>query len=353
MLFSVKQPASAKFLYGLILAVLVVVAGFAPAPASATDATIAPLATKSLLLDGQLIGERLVVVGERGHILTSDDFGHSWEQRPAPTDVTLTSLYFIDEKTGWAAGHDAVILRTDDGGENWRQLYSDPEDERPILDLWFRDVKTGYAIGGYGLFLVTEDGGRSWEPVDFAPAVLRFGESKKENSWSQYEEEEAWGIDFHLNQLVRDRFGRLFVAAEAGNLYRSDDNSRSWVSLPSPYDGSFYGMLPLQDGSLLFYGLRGHLFHSVDAGFTLKAIDTGTHATLNDALRLTDGRIVVAGLAGTLLLSHDNGQSFSRIKRTERLGIARILETPDHALLLIGEGGAVRYQLPAAVEGAK
>jgi len=109
-----------------------------------------PLADKSLLLDGQLIGERIIVVGERGHILVSEDDGRSWQQQAAPTRITLTSVFFIDPANGWAAGHDSLILRTSDGGRHWHEVYSAHEDERPILDLWFKDAMHGYAIGTLG-----------------------------------------------------------------------------------------------------------------------------------------------------------------------------------------------------------
>ena len=66
----------------------------APAGANAesvVDAALeAPLAIESLLLDGAVVGSRLVVVGERGHILVSADHGASWTQgagsHPRPAD---------------------------------------------------------------------------------------------------------------------------------------------------------------------------------------------------------------------------------------------------------------------------
>ena len=132
-----------------------------PNPALAANSQILPLAEKSLLLDGQVIGDRIIVVGERGHILLSEDHGVSWQQQETPTRANLTSVFFIDPANGWAAGHDSVILQTNDSGRHWQQVYADPEDERPILDLWFRDMNHGYAVGAYGLFLTTEDGGKS------------------------------------------------------------------------------------------------------------------------------------------------------------------------------------------------
>lgn len=318
----------------------------APGNALAEDSQIMPLAEKSLLLDGQVIGDRIIVVGERGHILTSADQGRSWQQQRVPTRATLTSVFFTDPDNGWAAGHDGVILQTRDGGQNWLQVYAAPEDEQPILDLWFRDPEFGYAVGAYGLFLKTEDGGASWEPVDFDPATLAAAEAGADVPTTEATGEEPAAIDFHLNQIAGSASGRIFVAAEAGNLYRSDDGGQSWLSLPSPYEGSFYGTLPLDQGVVLAFGLRGHLFRSADGGNSWTAVETGTQATLNDGTRLSDGRIVLDGLAGTLLLSEDNGLSFQLHAQADRVALAKVLQAGDGALILIGEHGVKRLALP-------
>jgi photosystem II stability/assembly factor-like uncharacterized protein len=67
-------------------------------PALATNSQIMPLAEKSLLLDGQVVGDRIIVVGERGHILISEDQGVSWQQQEVPTRATLTSIFFVDRE---------------------------------------------------------------------------------------------------------------------------------------------------------------------------------------------------------------------------------------------------------------
>ena len=73
-----------------------------PDGASAERAVEAPLAIKSLLLDGALAGSRLVVVGERGHILISTDGGASWKQARVPARALLTAVHMHDPSTGWA-----------------------------------------------------------------------------------------------------------------------------------------------------------------------------------------------------------------------------------------------------------
>src|SRR5262249_15019639 len=131
--------------------------------------------------------------------------------------------------------------------------------------------------------------------------------------------------DFHLNRIVGASGSRLYIAAEAGHLYRSDDAGKTWVELPSPYEGSFFGILPLDDDSLLAYGLRGHLFRSDDGGHTWRQIEVGTDAMLNDAIRLPQNGVAVVGLSGAVLLSHDGGQTFSLRQQADRKGLSALL----------------------------
>ena len=49
-------------------------------------------AHKSLLLDVTNAGERLVAVGERGHIIFSNDEGRTWRQATTPVLTTLTAV---------------------------------------------------------------------------------------------------------------------------------------------------------------------------------------------------------------------------------------------------------------------
>ena len=298
------------------------------AGAGAQEAVEAPLAARSLLLDGAAAGSRLVVVGERGHVLVSTDDGASWTQSPVPTRALLTAVHMHDERTGWAVGHDAVILRTRDGGGTWSLVHEAPEEERPLLDVWFRDERTGLAVGAYGYFLATEDGGETWT----SRAVSE--------------------DDFHLNALVPVAEGgaasaapgsrRLYIAAEAGVAYRSDDGGRTWRELASPYAGSWFGGIALDEDRVLLTGLRGRLFRSEDGGDTWTRVATGTRASLTGAVRLSSGSIVITGLDGSVLTSRDGGVSVSARRLPSREGISAALPLADGGVLLVGEFGVER-----------
>src|SRR5690242_11529640 len=120
-------------------------------------------ASKGLMLDVVHAGKRLVAVGDRGHILYSDDQGATWTQAKVPTRQLLTAVFFVDDKHGWAVGHDAQILASEDGGATWTKQFEDLNRESPLLDVWFKDVDSGFAVGAYGSLMETTDGGKHWE----------------------------------------------------------------------------------------------------------------------------------------------------------------------------------------------
>ena len=91
-------------------------------PAAAVFAIESPKAAKGLMIDVVHAGKRLVAVGDRGHILYSDDQGATWTQAKVPTRQLLTAVFFVDDKQGWAVGHDAQILASTDGGATWTQV---------------------------------------------------------------------------------------------------------------------------------------------------------------------------------------------------------------------------------------
>lgn len=282
---------------------------------------IAPLASKSLLLAGCFAGDRMVVVGERGHILYSDDNGKSWTQARVQTIATLTGVYFQNKDLGWAVGHDAVILRTTDGGKDWSLVFSAPEEERPLLDVWFKDAENGFAIGAYGFFLTTTDGGLNWTDKMIS-----------EDDW-------------HLNRIRLSETGKLFIAGEAGNVYRSVDLGETWSTLHPPYAGSFFGTLPLDGDTVLIYGLQGHVYRSEDAGENWQEIRIPVKVLFNGGTRLPDGRIVIGGMGGIILISKDDGQSFTIRQQPDRMSIVTVLPVDNNTVLLVGDQGVKRFSL--------
>jgi photosystem II stability/assembly factor-like uncharacterized protein len=285
------------------------------APATAAEPVSLPAASvRQLLLDIAPAGARLVAVGERGRIFLSTDRGETWQPAAAPGEATLTAVHFHDDRHGWAVGHDAVILRTEDAGATWVLVHQAPAEYRPLLDLWFEDENHGFAVGAYGLCLETRDGGRRWQRRTLLPE------------------------DMHLNAIAGGPDGRLYVAGEAGTLLRSDDGGRRWRKLASPYRGSFFGVLRLPDGNPLVFGLRGKAFRSPDGGKRWLPVDTHGEAALQGGAVLADRSVVLVGNDGTVLVSRDGGRRFAPRHQGLRQAFAAVTAS-GASLVLVGEHG--------------
>jgi len=322
------------------------------------------LAHPVLLLDISFAGERLVAVGEQGIILYSDDRGQRWQQAEVPVTVLLTALYFVDPQYGWAVGHDGVVLHSHDGGVSWQrqlegsainqqrvtalqQAITGARDEEmaeeleyaleeaqyaaeegasvPLLDIWFRDRSFGYAVGAYGMLLQTRDGGQSWQSQDhLLPNPDRF----------------------HLNALHASRDGALYLAGEAGILFRQQPGE-PWQPLESGYDGSLFALQSAPDNSLYLMGLRGHLFHSV-SGYDWQPVPLAAKGSINGMLFDRQGNPILLGLGGLLL--RRQGSDFQSMSGAGRRSFSAAVRL-DNELLLVGDGGFSRITLAQPEQG--
>ena len=285
------------------------------------------LASKSLLLGITKVSEdKLIAVGERGHIILSTD-GLNWEQANVPLQATLTNVYFFNENLGWAVGHDATILHTQDGGNNWVVQYNQPALEKPFLDVNFIDSLHGIAIGAYGLVLRTQDGGQNWTKEFHHEFLLEddiaYLEELKNEDEEAYLDEIAFILP-HFNRVIAD--GRtLFLLGEVGLVAKSNDFGVSWQKFDEIYQGSFFDLGRTKAGNLLITGLRGHVFRGIQNGHEWLEVDTNTTALLNDIVLAEDDRIFILGSNGVLLESIDDGKSFQlRIQEDGKALIAGV-----------------------------
>jgi len=292
---------------------------------------LAVKASQKLLMDIKLLAnDRLVAVGERGHIILSDNNGDSWRQVLVPTEELLTKLYFTDKNTGWAIGHQQVILKTEDAGESWElQNVSDDLDQPALFDVWFSNSHEGIAVGAYGLFLTTSDGGNSWQSV-----------------YQDSLEDEEIGFPHFYSLAFEEKSGKLFMAGELGFLAISEDLGATWQKLKSPYHGSFFHISVMPNGNLVLMGLRGHLFRSKDLAQTWQKISTGTISGLQNLLLLPGrNKLLIIGSDGTQLISSDYAKTVKLIQRNDRVHLAAGVALPNQQVLLVGIQGVVKADL--------
>ncbi|MDG1580397.1 YCF48-related protein [Pseudomonas sp. GOM6] len=309
------------------------------------------LAVRSPLLDVALAGDRLVAVGQRGHIVYSDDVGQSWQQAQVPVSVDLNAVHFANPSQGWVVGNDGVILHSDDGGRSWRkqldgrqigtllveryktlaQLEPDNEQwptliaegerlktegaDKPFLDVWFADAQNGFAVGVFNLILGTHDGGQTWVPL-------------------QDRSDNAMGL--HLTAL-NSTGDALYLVGEQGLIRRWDATGQRFVALPSPYEGTFFGVIG-RPGEVLLYGLRGHVFLSRDGAQSWQQLDSGLEVSVTAATQNRGGRYQLFTQAGHRM-QVENDLSLSLVPQKSQSPVAGVVLSARGDLVLVGSRG--------------
>ncbi|HQQ63261.1 MAG TPA: YCF48-related protein [Pseudomonadales bacterium] len=352
----------------------------------------------SLLQDIVRVDNRLVVVGERGHIALSDDHGKTWQQANVPTRQMLNAVYFVDNKQGWAVGYDGLILNTVDGGMNWniqldglkftRQRMAD---NIPVLDAQIKELQQKKTSAEAVLADAEAQGQQDNSKLEDAVSALEdklskleadrddakaaitsdtvanplmdvwfrddktgfavgaFGEFLKTTdgglTWASIGDRLENSERNHLNAITG--LGNvMYIVGEAGKLYRSTDGGQKWALLPSPdsENGSFFAVNIIDAEHVIIGGLRGAIYRSSDNGNSWKQVPEDLHKNMNCIFFAGNDTVLAVGNDGALLRSRDGGLTFMSHVRKNRLTIASVVEAADGSYVMVGMGGVQKIQ---------
>ncbi len=314
-----------------------------------TPAVKSPLAVRALVNGLATAGTRIVAVGQRGHVLLSDDAGKSWQQAEVPVSSDLVAVSFPSASTGWAVGHDGVVLHSTNAGDSWtRQLdghragsvmvdyysreatadsqraallqeaerFAAQGAENPFLDVWFENETTGFVVGAFGLILRTTDGGANWEPwlhaVDNPKAL-------------------------HLYS-VRGVAGDVYIVGEQGLVLKLDRTAGRFRAVELPYKGTLFGVIG-NARAVLVFGLRGTVLRSTDSGRSWQRIETGLQVGLTSGTVDNDGRIIITSQAGHVLASRDDGATFKAVQIERPIPAAAVISAAKDSIVVAGPRG--------------
>ncbi|WP_449431934.1 WD40/YVTN/BNR-like repeat-containing protein [Pseudomonas putida] len=311
------------------------------------------LAVSSPLTGVARAGERLVAVGQRGHILYSDDAGKHWQQASVPVSSDLNAVFFPSAQHGWAVGNDGVVLRSDDAGQTWakqldgRQIgelvvnhytalaKAQPGNaqwpsrieegqrlvqqgaDKPLLDVWFANDRLGYVVGVFNLILRTEDGGKTWTPFL----------DRTENPQ-----------DFHLNAIASTG-DALYIAGEQGLLLKWNEAEQRFAAVQTLYHGTYFGVVG-KPGEVVVYGLRGNVLRSADGGASWSMMQTDMQANITAATIDLQGRYRLFSQAGHTLTSQPGSTRLQWSPQADQPSVVGAAVAADGSLVVVGSRGA-------------
>lgn len=333
-----------NFLLALALAAPLLASAAAVGEAAERPAVAVRQVERAVLLGAARAGERLVAVGERGLVVSSDD-GRRWAQAPTPVSVTLTAVRFADAERGIAVGHAGTVLATDDGGRSWvrrldgrriaqlaldaaraandphalkeaERLVADGAD-KPLLDALMLDAQRWVVVGAYGFAFATDDGGAHW------------------TSWMARLDNPK---GLHLYTLRRHG-DTLLMAGEQGLVLLSGDGGRSFRRVETPYKGSFFSAEFTGANEIVLAGLRGNVWRSADGGASWAALASPMPASVTATALAADGSLLAANQAGFVMALR--GDHLVPLNRAPLPPLNALLPRPGAPLLAFSVQGVM------------
>ena len=298
------------------------------------------------------LAEKLRGVGNRQVMQSPND------QRSVGTGVTcqLTSVFFLDEKHGWACGGYAmpyvdrthsVVLRTLDGGVNWKVLSG--TNAPAFRQIHFTSLRSGWAVGETGHkyrsgIYYTHDGGNSWS-TDSPEA--------KRKSW---------------RRAIRIA-GSTIAISSSGQIEFSDGQPSSNNDLPNAMDAAaiiganisaeantlprFQDVVAIDERTIWAAGSNGAIFASTDKGLSWRPVPL-KHSTTDgvtgsglssinfETLAVTKKSVWAAGSPGSCIVSIDRTTLAVQFHRTPAApAIHRIEFVDDQTGFAVGDLGVI------------
>ena len=191
-----------------------------------------------------LIHQDTLLVTGVNKLFISNDGGQSWVTRNVTGAKNIEDSYFTSAKVGVVGCSDGTILKTVDGGLNWKVTSSVGYIPANIFRVYFMDKNIGFASRGYDDILKTTDGGETWKVIP----------NTTDDIYSYYFLDEQNG----------------FIAGEDGVIFKTSNGGATWEWAGfqnGRIDGTSINSLYFFDKTTGFaVGARGRIMKTIDGG---------------------------------------------------------------------------------------
>ncbi|HRI48198.1 MAG TPA: YCF48-related protein, partial [Ignavibacteriaceae bacterium] len=195
------------------------------------------------------------------------------ELNPGVPRVDYVGVHFSNKDIGWAVGDLGALIKTTDGGANWKTIQTNIT--VPILKIRSINGQTVIASGYSGLILRSTDGGETFTQVE---SGLGAGF-------------DLWGLE-----IVNDTLG---WACGATALLKTTDGGESWQIINIPgYTGNLW-WIDFMNENYGFVAADGKVLKTTDGGNNWEIIQAGDDRPLYCINIIDSSHIAAAGYGGT------------------------------------------------------
>ena len=248
---------------------------------------------------------------QTGYIGHTRDGGKTWEQVETPIETTLTDIYFLDKKNGWAVGQQGMIVGTTNGGKRW-------DVQTSKVGNWLKGVhfvspKIGYAVGMSETVVQTNNSGKQWN-------VLHGGEIA-----SAVGDEET--IVFNTVQFIDESTGWVAgvrISPETGGqdglVQKTTDGGQTWMDQPTNIPDILEDIFFIDANNGWVVGENGIILHTTNGGDSWGIQTSGTEEKLL-SVSFADSAVgwIVGGDYGVGIILHttNGGETWEDQSLTE------------------------------------
>lgn len=262
------------------------------------------------------VSESVVVVGNYGIIVVSDDAGKSWDRTELDGWPSLIDVVACPNGDFFTVAYEAKLWRSTDKGQTWNSVQMDTSEMPQALTCDFQNKL--WVVGSYGSIRRTSDSGLSWT-------------------------DQSLGDDLFLTNIQFVNMSTGYIVGEFGTLLGTSNSGESWERLPS-LPGEFYPhtALFIENGKGWVGGLNGQILSTIDGGHSWVLEQSPTSTPIYD-IQIVNGRLYAVGGAGVSLIRGDD--KWENFEHGEQIlfYIRAIQPINNEELLFVGGGGTLRH----------
>ena len=257
----------------------------------------------------------VVAVGTQGVILKSYDGGQSWVKKYTRPTIRLSDLEFTNANTGYALGSN-ILLKTEDGGENWYQLDMPDKSYPYATNLVFIDAEVGFITGYESALYKTTDGGKNWRTIKNVPNYFTAG--------------------YFINESTGFMCGK-----SANTIVKTTNAGETWetieLNLTDSYYRTFVDLYFTDEQTGFLLSSNGDIAKTTDGGATWNLLQNDLYEPTS--ISFTSGSIGYITSASGLYKTEDAGETWTNIYNDHRLGPGAIaFSSDDRQAVMVGPG---------------